>query len=186
MAKFTIKAVDCKPHQGGKAPVSAEEQLAMVGLTWSDCPIGFSILFAQYLNDQYAARFVFSHVITELIDRARKRHIKISQNTQKALAIALVCEVTSPYGVVCPECKGSGTYTGGNRITRKCQSCNDGFINWDVKTRYATVYSTTFIAYEHFEKIYPMYQELVDWLYEENTKAETLLQKQFGEEVKVG
>lgn len=183
MAKFGLKAVNCEPHTGGKTVVSAEEQLGMVGINWHETPIGFSILFAQYLDDKYAARFVFSHVFLEVFERAKKKRIKISQSTQKALAIALVCEATSPYGVVCPECDGTGTYKGANRITRKCQSCEDGFIPWDIKTRYATVFSTSKIGYERFEKLAPMYQELVDWLYEENTKAETLLHKQFKHEV---
>ncbi|MGF1834804.1 hypothetical protein [Photobacterium sanguinicancri] len=59
LGKFGLKGINYAPSMGGKPLLSLEEQLAVVGITCKESPIGFHILFVECLSDRDSVRELY-------------------------------------------------------------------------------------------------------------------------------
>ncbi|MFN3014468.1 hypothetical protein ACK1CN_00885 [Vibrio coralliilyticus] len=172
LAKFGFKGINYS-QSGGKGQFSLEEQLAMVGVSWGESPIGFLILFAEIHDDFHSRQMLEKAVMLELIDITAKARGQKSELAYKAIVQAVITEATSPLGQICPTCNGSGNYTTERRQKRNCTLCDEGRIQWDEHSRFAELCSKEFrCTYTMFKRKYlPILMQLTRWLSDQRTAA---------------
>lgn len=164
LAKFNIKGINYEPSQGGKALLSLDEQLAVVGMVWKESPVGFHILFVECLSDRESARALYQLTWLETQKAMGKWRGVYAPKAIEALCLTAMAEATQQKGQICPECNGSARVTNKHRVTRKCQCCHEGRITWTSETRFAVFCQTLPITYSRFKSYQPVLTKLVDWL----------------------
>lgn len=172
LAKFGLKGINYA-QSGGKGQFSLEEQLAMVGVSWGESPVGFLVLFTEVHGDFQSRQLLEKAVMLELIAITSSQRGQKSQVAFNAMAKAAIAEATNPLGQVCPSCHGSGLYTTERRQKRKCTLCSEGRIEWDAHSRYAELCShqfrCTFSCYKR--KYLPIIECLTKWLADKRNAA---------------
>ena len=176
LAKFNIKGINYEPSQGGKALLSLDEQLAVVGITWKESPVGFHLLFVECLSDREAARALYQLTWLETQKAMDKWRGVYAPKAIEALCLTAMAEATQQLGQICPECNGSARVTNKNRVTRNCQCCHEGRITWTSETRFALFCQTLPITYSRFKRYQPVLTKLVEWLTGQRTAAMLALQ----------
>ncbi|MGF1878800.1 hypothetical protein L4D77_26390 [Photobacterium frigidiphilum] len=164
LAKFDIKGINYEALQGGKASLSLEEQLAIVGITWKESPVGFHLLFVEYLSDRESARVLYQLTRVETQKSMDRWRGVYAPKAIEALCLTAMAEVIQQKGQICPECNGSTKVTNRYRVTRKCQCCHEGRITWTSETRFALFSQTLPITYSRFKRYQPVLSLLVEWL----------------------
>lgn len=171
--KFGLKGISYDPDSGGgKSLVSAEEQLAAVGLCWHKAPVGWLILFVEGLRDSNAHKMLITATTAEanriMVESWRGVY---PEKAIKALCHSAIAESVQPFGLICPECNGSAIVIDKHRSRRKCQCCNGGFVEWTVETRFAYFCQVLPVTFSRFKKYYSPLKLLVTWLQGNRTAA---------------
>ncbi|EKO3598860.1 hypothetical protein M6B40_001008 [Vibrio metschnikovii] len=168
LAKFDLKGLNYEQMQngGGKGLISPEEQLAMVGVTWKESPIGFLILFVELLDNTQSRRMLEKAVLAEINTITTGWRGQKSELAFNAIMNAAITESVTPLGQVCSCCRGSGKYIASNRHYRDCLHCSDGRVTWNVESRFAAMCSSKFICtFSVFKRKYhPVLDELSRFL----------------------
>ncbi|MBU2897703.1 hypothetical protein [Vibrio hepatarius] len=174
LAKFGLKGINYSQGGGGKGIFSLEEQLAMVGISWKESPVGFLILFTEIHKDFHSRKMLEPVVMLELINMTAKNRGQKSELAYKAIVQVAITEATSQLGQICPTCNGSGYYKTERRQKRNCTFCNEGRIQWDEHSRFAALVSDGKFrcTYSVFKRKYlPILQQLTCWLSDQRTIA---------------
>ena len=179
LAKFGLKGINYSQNGGGKGTFTLEEQLAMVGVSWNESPVGFLVLFAEIHQDFHSRQMLEQAVMLELIGLTAKTKGQKSELAYKAIVQAAITEATSSLGQICPTCNGSGHYTTERRQKRNCTLCDEGRIQWDEHSRFAELCSHEFrCTYTMFKRKYlPILAQLTLWLSDQRTAAMLALMK---------
>ncbi|MGD8109363.1 transposase [Vibrio sp. TRT 17S01] len=167
LAKFNLKGLNYEQmhNGGGKGLFSVEEQLAMVGVTWSESPVGFLVLFVEMHNHQHSRKMLEQAIVAELNTLTITWRGQKSEHALNALVHAAIEEAISPLGRVCPTCNGSGLYTTARRQKRNCTHCKEGRIPWNMETRFAVVCSGRFACtYSMFKRYHSVLEKVTYWL----------------------
>ena len=169
-----IKGINYDPQSGGgKALLSAEEQLAVVGLCWHESPVGWLVLFVEGLRDVHALKQLQIATRGEtlrLMEDWRGVYPEKALTALCATAIA-IAEATQQNGQVCPECNGSGKVLSKCNHQRQCQCCKNGRIEWTQETRFAYFAQVLPVTYSRFKRYLAVFNVLVEWLIDSRTVA---------------
>ncbi|CAK2126635.1 conserved hypothetical protein [Vibrio crassostreae] len=182
LAKFNVKGVTYELCSGGKGGLSQDEQLAIVGLAWKEAPVGFLVLFVEYLQDRPALNKLYQTTLQEantLMDTWRGPY---PDRALEALVRTAIAEATQQFGQVCPECNGSGKYITKKRERRACPCCNGGRIGWTQETRFAFFCQTLPVTFSRFKKYKPILGKLVKRLTDKRSAAVLALQGRYERE----
>ncbi len=173
LAKFGLKGINYDQSGGGKGVFSLEEQLAMVGLSWSESPVGFLILFTEVHKDFHSRQLLEKAVMLEFVSRCQEWRGQQSEYGLEALVKAAIEEAINPLGQVCVTCCGTGVYKTERRQKRNCVFCDDGRTPWDEHSRFVQLCSGKFACpYSMFKKRYlPLLEEVTRWLSDKRTAA---------------
>ncbi|CAK2871814.1 hypothetical protein [Vibrio crassostreae] len=185
LAKFNVKGVTYELCSGGKGGLSQDEQLAIVGLAWKEAPVGFLVLFVEYLQDRPALKKLYQTTLQEantLMDTWRGPY---PDRALEALVRTAIAEATQQFGQVCPECNGSGKYIANNRAKRTCPCCDDGRIGWTQETRFAYFCQTLPVTFSRFKKYESILGKLVKCLVDKRSAAVLALQGRYEQEESV-
>lgn len=183
IAKFNVKGKNYEPTPGGKGLLSVEEQIAAVGLAWKQSPVGFLVLFVEYLHDRKALNQLYQATVVEASILMEEWKGPYAEKALEALTVSAIAEATQQYGQVCPECNGSGKYTAKNRVVRTCPCCDGGRIGWTEETRFAYFCQKLPVTYSRFHRYQKILVKLVAWLTNKRTAAALALQGQLDEEM---
>jgi hypothetical protein len=167
LAKFNLKGLNYEQMQngGGKGKFSLEEQLAMVGITWKQSPIGFLVLFVEIHDCSYSRRALEVAVAERLEQITADQRGQRSQIAIDAMIHVAIKEAITPTGQICPACGGSGLYKTPRRQTRNCVHCKEGRILWNQESRFAAMYGDFACSYYVFKRRYhPVLEQLNKWL----------------------
>ncbi|MBY7667246.1 hypothetical protein [Vibrio anguillarum] len=167
LAKFDLKGLNYEQmhNGGGKGLFSLEEQLAMVGVTWKESPIGFLILFVEMQNNHHSRNMLEKAVMLEVINQTQKWRGQKCEKAFVALVRTAIEESTNPQGQVCPSCGGSGFYLSECRHKRVCSHCNNGRIEWNYEQRFAAMCSGEFACtYSMFKRYHEVLEPITKWL----------------------
>ncbi|NOH85518.1 hypothetical protein F0249_17115 [Vibrio sp. 03-59-1] len=182
LAKFNVKGINYEPSLGGKALLSLDEQLALVGLAWKDSPVGFLVLFVEILHDKPALHNLYKATLVEANTLMEKWRGPYPEKALEALVATAIAEATQQFGQVCPECNGSGKYIAKNRARRTCPCCDGGRIGWTQETRFAFFCQTLPVTFSRFKKYESILGKLVKWLADKRNGAALALQGRFEKE----
>ncbi|ENX6455327.1 hypothetical protein AL546_010000 [Vibrio vulnificus] len=175
LAKFDLRGLNYEQMSkgGGKGTFSLEEQLAIVGVSWKESPVGFLVLFVEVLANKASLKLLQQAVKLELAALTSETRGQKSERAFEAMVAAAIIEATQPLGVICTSCGGTGKYKNASYNLRKCQHCDDGRVAWSVETRFATMCSTGFACtYSYFKKHYhPLLELLTKWLADKRNAA---------------
>lgn len=171
--KFGLKGISYDPCSGGgKALVSAEEQLAAVGLCWSKSPVGWLVLFVEGLKDRHAYKML------SIATRAEALRLMTEQwrgcypdQALISLTESAISEAIQSYGQLCIECGGTAIVIDKHRSRRKCPCCKGGRIEWTTEVRFAYFCRSFPIPLSRFKKYDRILSLLVDWLQANRTAA---------------
>lgn len=162
--KFSIKGVNYNPNSGGKGLLSAEEQLALVGLCWHKSPVGWLVLFVEGLRDTKALKQLHTETRKEALRLMKSWRGVYPEKALTALCVTAIAEATQQSGQVCPECNGSGKVISKCNHQRKCQCCKKGRIEWTQETRFAYFTQVLPVTYGRFKYYSIPLIRLVGWL----------------------
>ncbi|NOI87353.1 hypothetical protein [Vibrio sp. 99K-1] len=182
LAKFNVKGITYDLCSGGKGGLSQDEQLAIVGLAWKEAPVGFLVLFVEYLQDRPALKKLYQTTLQEantLMDEWRGPY---PDRALEALVRTAIAEATQQFGQVCPECNGSGKYIAKNRARRTCPCCDGGRIGWTQETRFAYFCQTLPVTFSRFKKYESILGKLVKCLVDKRSAAVLALQGRYEQE----
>lgn len=187
LAKFDLRGLNYEQmhNGGGKGLFSLEEQLAIVGVSWKESPVGFLVLFVEVLANKASLKLLQQAVKVELAELTNGQRGQKSDKAFEAMVTAAIIEATQPLGQICTSCGGTGKYKNASYNLRKCQHCNDGRVEWSVETRFATMCSTGFACtYTYFKKHYhPLLDQLTKWLANKRNAAMLVLMERIEKEV---
>ncbi|TQQ55754.1 hypothetical protein [Vibrio cholerae] len=166
LAKFDLKGINYQAERGGKGIFSLEDQLAMVGITWKESPVGFLVLFVELLDNAQSRRMLEKAVCGELNTLTCDWRGQKSDLAFAAMVNAAVAEAITPMGQICSCCGGSGKYLSANRHYRDCVHCQDGRVAWNVESRFASMCASKFVCtFSVFKRKYhPVLEELSRFL----------------------
>lgn len=165
LSKFAIKGINYDPLSGGgKALLSAEEQLAVVGLCWHESPVGWLLLFVEGLRDVHALKQLQIATRGETLRLMEDWRGVYPEKALTALCATAIAEATQQNGQVCPECDGSGKVLSKCNHLRKCQCCKNGRIEWTLETRFAYFAQVLPVTYSRFKCYLVILNILVEWL----------------------
>ncbi len=156
---------------GGKALLSAEEQLAVVGLCWHESPVGWLVLFVEGLRDVHALKQLQIATRGETLRLMEDWRGVYPEKALTALCATAIAEATQQNGQVCPECNGSAIVVDKNRNRCKCQCCKAGRIVWSQETRFAYFAQVLPVTYSRFKRYNVVLNQLVLWLVENRSTA---------------
>lgn len=171
LGKFGMKGISYGPRTGGKALLSLDEQLAIVGITWKESPIGFHVLFVELLSDRDSARELYQQTWLEAAKAMQTWRGVYPKQAIEALCLTAIAEATQQLGQLCPECNGAGRVTNKHRVNRKCPCCKEGRIEWTTETRFAVFCQSLPITYTRFKRYSTVLNKLVAWLVGQRTAA---------------
>ncbi|EJL6616048.1 hypothetical protein NMS36_000386 [Vibrio cholerae] len=173
LAKFDLKGINYQAERGGKGIFSLEDQLAMVGITWKESPVGFLVLFVELLDNAQSRRMLEKAVWGELNTLTSDWRGQKSDLAFAAMVNAAVAEAITPMGQICSCCGGSGKYLSANRHYRDCVHCQDGRVAWNVESRFASMCASKFVCtFSVFKRKYhPVLEELSRFLSEKRNAA---------------
>lgn len=173
LAKFNLKGINYEAMQtaGGKGLFGLDEQLAMVGITWKESPVGFLVLFVECLSDERSAKLLYQSTLVEAQRLMQDFRGTYPDKALQALCVTAIMEACNANGRICPECNGSGKVRDKHRNVRKCMCCTDGRIEWECETRFSVFCQTLPITYSRFKVYHPVLPELVKWLLGQRTAA---------------
>lgn len=172
LSKFGLKGISYDPCSGGgKALVSAEEQLAAVGLCWSKSPVGWLILFVEGLKDQHAYKMLSIATRAETLRLMADWRGCYPEQAIISLTESAISEAIQSYGQICLECGGSAIVIDKNRNRCKCPCCKQGRIAWTQEVRFAYFCRSFPITFSRFKKYERILLRLVDWLQANRTAA---------------
>ncbi|MGD6735368.1 hypothetical protein ACP5PY_02915 [Photobacterium leiognathi subsp. mandapamensis] len=180
--KFSIKGINYNPNSGGKGLLSAEEQLALVGLCWHESPIGWLLLFVEGLRDVNALKQLQIATMGEALRLMEDWRGVYPEKAIKALCATAIAEATQQQGQICPECNGSAVVVDKNRNRRKCPCCSEGHVEWTQETRFAYFAQVLPVTYSRFKRYYSVLNLLVLWLIENRAVAVMVMEKQVDRE----
>lgn len=189
LAKFNLKGISYEESRGGKGLMSLDEQLAAVGITWKESPIGFLVLFVEALNDQASARLLYTATMEHANRLMNDMDGHRSELAVHALVVTAIYESTNPMGRLCPECNGSGSLKNKYRHLIKCSHCHKGKIKWTLETRFAAACSVQkgnqhfAITFSRFKKYHEVLQELNNWLADKRNAAMLALMERIEVEI---
>ncbi|MCY9802676.1 hypothetical protein OTK51_04440 [Vibrio scophthalmi] len=186
LAKFNVKGINYEPSLGGKALLSLDEQLAIVGIVWKESPVGFLVLFVECLADKSAYQNLCKATLVEANTLMSKWRGPYPEKALEALVVTAIAESTQQFGQVCPECNGSGKYIAKNRARRTCPCCDGGRIGWTQETRFAFFCQTLPITFSRFKKYEAILAKLVKLLTDKRSAAALALQGRVEREESVG
>ena len=165
LSKFAIKGINYDPQSGGgKALLSAEEQLAVVGLCWHESPVGWLVLFVEGLRDVHALKQLQIATRGETLRLMKDWRGVYPEKALTALCATAIAEATQQNGQVCPECNGAGKVLSKCNHQRKCQCCKNGRIEWTQETRFAYFAQVLPVTYGRFKRYLVILNILVEWL----------------------
>ncbi|MFD2177874.1 hypothetical protein [Veronia pacifica] len=164
LGKFGCKGINYSPDKQGKALFSVEEQLAMVGIRWSDAPTGWLLLFHELLNDKHAYRQLSELTLQEASKEMTVWRGNYPPQAILALVSTAILIASNLNGRICPECRGSGKTINRHRVTRSCIACKEGRVPWTNETKFAAFSQTLPVPYSRFNRYKPILEKLVDWL----------------------
>ncbi|WP_027252504.1 hypothetical protein [Photobacterium halotolerans] len=176
LGKFGLKGINYAPSTGGRALLTVEEQLAIVGISWHESPAGFHVIFVARMADRESAKSLYQITRQKAAQAMEQWRGVYSLKAIHALSLAAMAEATQQFGQICPECNGSSKVTNKQQVTRKCPACNEGRIAWTCETRFAVFCQTMPITYSRFKRYQTVLQKLVDWLTGQRTAAMLALQ----------
>ncbi|WP_238039336.1 hypothetical protein, partial [Psychrobacter sp. Ps6] len=183
LSKFDIKGINYGPSTGGGNPLlSAEEQLAVVGLCWHESPVGWLLLFVEGLRDVNALKQLQIATMGEALRLMEDWRGVYPEKAIKALCATAIAEATQQQGQICPECNGSAVVVDKNRNRCKCQCCKQGRIEWTQETRFAYFARVLPVTYSRFKRYYSVQNLLVSWLVENRTMAVMAMDEQIQRE----
>ena len=183
LSKFAIKGINYDPQSGGgKALLSAEEQLAVVGLCWHESPVGWLVLFVEGLRDVHAFKQLQIATRGETLRLMEDWRGVYPEKALTALCATAIAEATQQNGQVCPECNGSAIVVDKNRNRCKCQCCKVGRIVWTQETRFAYFAQVLPVTYSRFKRYNVVLSLLVLWLLENRMVAVMAMEDQVEKE----
>ncbi|HIF9214628.1 TPA: hypothetical protein ACX6QF_000080 [Photobacterium damselae] len=172
LSKFDIKGINYGPSTGGGNPLlSAEEQLAVVGLCWHESPVGWLLLFVEGLRDVNALKQLQIATMGEALRLMEDWRGVYPEKAIKALCATAIAEATQQQGQICPECNGSAVVVDKNRNRCKCPCCSKGRIEWTQETRFAYFAQILPVTYSRFKRYYSVLSLLVLWLIKNRSLA---------------
>ncbi|EOB1204564.1 hypothetical protein ACIQLR_000664 [Photobacterium damselae] len=179
LSKFDIKGINYGPSTGGGNPLlSAEEQLAVVGLCWHESPVGWLLLFVEGLRDVNALKQLQIATMGEALRLMEDWRGVYPEKAIKALCATAIAEATQQQGQICPECNGSAVVVDKNRNRCKCQCCKQGRIEWTQETRFAYFARVLPVTYSRFKRYYSVLNLLLLWLIENRAVAVMAMEEQ--------
>ncbi|PSW31712.1 hypothetical protein C9J21_15415 [Photobacterium phosphoreum] len=165
LSKFAIKGINYDPQSGGgKALLSAEEQLAVVGLCWHESPVGWLVLFVEGLRDVHALKQLQIATRGETLRLMEDWRGVYPEKALTALCATAIAEATQQNGQVCPECNGAGKVLSKCNHQRKCQCCKNGRIEWTQETRFAYFDQFLPVTYSRFKRYSSILINIIEWL----------------------
>ncbi|PSB88074.1 hypothetical protein C5F64_08730 [Photobacterium damselae subsp. damselae] len=183
LSKFDIKGINYGPSTGGGNPLlSAEEQLAVVGLCWHESPVGWLLLFVEGLRDVNALKQLQIATMGEALRLMEDWRGVYPEKAIKALCATVIAEATQQNGQVCPECNGSAVVVDKNRNRCKCQCCKQGRIEWTQETRFAYFAQVLPVTYSRFKRYNVVLEQLVLWLMKNRSTAVMAMEEQVDRE----
>lgn len=185
LAKFNVKGINYDLCSGGKGGLSLDEQLAIVGLAWKEAPVGFLVLFVEYLQDRPALNKLYQSTLQEAKTLMEAWRGPYPERALEALVRTAIAEATQQFGQVCPECNGSGKYIAKNRARRTCPCCDGGRIGWTQETRFAYFCQTLPVTFSRFKKYESILETLVKCLVDKRSAAVLALQGRYEQEESV-
>ncbi|WP_318520656.1 hypothetical protein [Photobacterium leiognathi] len=180
--KFSIKGINYNPNSGGKGLLSAEEQLALVGLCWQKSPVGWLVLFVEGLRDTKALKQLHLETRKEALRLMKSWRGVYPDKAITALCATAIAEATQQSGQVCPECNGSAIVVDKHRNRCKCQCCKAGRIVWTQETRFAYFSQVLSVTYSRFKRYNVVLSKLMCWLIDNRTVAVMAMEKQVEKE----
>ncbi|WP_341495499.1 hypothetical protein WAX87_07880 [Photobacterium damselae subsp. damselae] len=184
LSKFDIKGINYGPSTGGGNPLlSAEEQLAVVGLCWHESPVGWLLLFVEGLRDVNALKQLQIATMGEALRLMEDWRGVYPEKAIKALCATAIAEATQQQGQICPECNGSAVVIDKNRNRRKCPCCSEGRIEWTQETRFAYFAKVLPVTYSRFMKYERILNKILKWLLCERVVVIVALNNQLIQEV---
>ncbi|WP_256382823.1 hypothetical protein [Photobacterium toruni] len=179
LSKFAIKGINYDPQSGGgKALLSAEEQLAVVGLCWHESPVGWLVLFVEGLRDVHALKQLQIATRGETLRLMEDWRGVYPEKALTALCATAIAEATQQNGQVCPECNGSGKVLSKCNHQRQCQCCKNGRIEWTQETRFAYFAQVLPVTYSRFKRYNVILNLVVLWLIDNRTVAVFAMEEQ--------
>ncbi|MEZ8635510.1 hypothetical protein AB6E23_08860 [Vibrio cyclitrophicus] len=185
LAKFNVKGVNYDLCSGGKGILSQDEQLAIFGLAWKEAPVGFLVLFVEYLQDRPALNKLYQTTLQEAKALMETWRGPYPERALEALVRTAIAEATQQFGQVCPECNGSGKYVTKKRERRACPCCDGGRIGWTQETRFAYFCQTLPVTFSRFKKYESILGKLVKCLVDKRSAAVLALQGRYEQEESV-
>ncbi|HIF9272856.1 TPA: hypothetical protein ACX6QR_000836 [Photobacterium damselae] len=183
LSKFDIKGINYGPSTGGGNPLlSAEEQLAVVGLCWHESPVGWLLLFVEGLRDVNALKQLQIATMGEALRLMEDWRGVYPEKAIKALCATAIAEATQQQGQICPECNGAATVLSKCNHRRKCQCCKNGRIEWTQETRFAYFARTLPVTYSRFSKYSRILKIMVTWLLEHRNNVYLSVKNQIKKE----
>ncbi|WP_318463054.1 hypothetical protein [Photobacterium leiognathi] len=176
--KFSIKGINYNPNSGGKGLLSAEEQLALVGLCWHKSPVGWLVLFVEGLRDTKALKQLHIETRKEALGLMKSWRGVYPEKALTALCATAIAEVTQQSGQICPECNGSAIVVDKHRNRCKCQCCKSGRITWTQETRFAYFTQVLPVTYSRFKHYKEVLNQLVAWLIENRAVVVMVMEEQ--------
>ncbi|SKA58785.1 hypothetical protein [Photobacterium toruni] len=184
LSKFAIKGINYDPQSGGgKALLSAEEQLAVVGLCWHESPVGWLVLFVEGLRDVHALKQLQIATRGETLRLMEDWRGVYPEKALTALCATAIAEATQLNGQVCPECNGAGKVLSKCSHQRKCQCCKNGRIEWTQETRFSYFAQVLPVTYSRFKSYNTILNLLVLWLVKNRDTAVRAMEEQIEMEV---
>ena len=98
LGKFGMKGISYGPRTGGQALLSLDEQLAIVGITWKESPIGFHVLFVELLSDRDSARELYQQTWLEAAKAMQTWRGVYPKQVIEALWLTAIAEATQQLG----------------------------------------------------------------------------------------
>lgn len=183
LAKFGVKAPNLS-QTSGKGLMSIDEQLALVGLSWKESPVGWLVLMSEVCNDQSAQHQLFNLVKEQAMKKMRHWRGVYSGETVNALVMTAIDEVTNLSGHLCGECNGTAQIKQ-KRQARLCPSCTKGRIEWCDIQRFSIFTRFLQVPYYRFSQFSSVFRGLTAWMCKHRTAALLSLQQRIERELMV-
>ncbi|MER0354941.1 hypothetical protein [Vibrio vulnificus] len=187
LAKFDLRGLNYEQMAkgGGKGTFSLEEQLAIVGVSWKESPVGFLVLFVEVLDNAQSRRLLEKAVLAEVHLLTKDWRGQKSELAFAAMMNAAVTEAITPMGQICSCCGGSGKYKSVGRHYRDCVHCKEGRVAWDIESRFASMCASQFVCtFSVFKRKYhPVLEQLSLFLSGKRNAAMLALMERIEREV---